>query len=110
MTNADRRLLLTWALLMGLTFLTGLAGVGGAERIGWLWLSVLGGVTVVKARLILARYLRLEQAPGFLGGFTTSIVVVVAVVGLSFALLSKPLVSATPGGAAKPAPTLVLPR
>ena len=110
MTRVDRRLLLTWAVLMGLTFLTGLAGVGGAERIGALWLAVLAVVTVVKARLILARYLRLEQAPGFLGGFTTSIVVVVAVVGFSFAEITKPLVSTTPGGGAKPAPTLVLPR
>lgn len=100
--SANPRLVLTWAVLMGLTFLTGLAGVGGASRLGVLWLGVLAMVTVVKARLILARYLRLEVAPSFLSGFTTSVVAVVAVVGLSVALISKPLVSSSPTVPMKP--------
>lgn len=103
----DRRLLLTWALLMGLTILTGLAGGAvGADKLGAAWMAVLGIVTVVKGRLILARYLRLEQAPGFLGGFTAAVVVTMAVVTLSFMVISRPLVAAKPFAAP---PTLVLP-
>ncbi len=100
--SANRRLLLTWAMLMGLTFLTGLAGVGGADRLGVLWLAVLAVVTVVKARLILARYLRLEVAPSFLGGFTASVVAVVALIAVSVALISRPLIAPSHGLAPKP--------
>ena len=88
---STRSLLLTWAALIGLTVLTGLAGVGGAEGLGPLWLGVLAVVTVFKARLILARYLRLAQAPSFLSGFTTSVVVVIAVTTLGVVLIREPL-------------------
>ena len=92
----DRPLYLAWALLMGLTLLTGLAGVGGAEHLGPLWLAVLAVVTVFKARVILARYLRLAAAPSFLGGFTAAVVAVVLLVSLSVMVLTKPLMSAKP--------------
>lgn len=94
-----QRLILTWGLLMGLTTVTGLAGVGGGEKLGALWLAVLAVVTVVKARLILARYLRLERAPSFLGGFTTAVVATVAIIALSFMVLTRPLMPAKPGAA-----------
>lgn len=92
-----RRLITTWGLLMGLTVLTGLAGVGGGERIGAAWLAVLAAVTIVKARLILARYLRLERAPSFLGGFTTAVVATVAIIAVSFMVLTRPLMPVKPG-------------
>ncbi|MER2605991.1 MAG: cytochrome C oxidase subunit IV family protein [Siculibacillus sp.] len=101
----NRRLILTWALLMGLTVATGFAGgVGGAQHLGALWIAVLAVVTVVKARLIFARYLRLEQAPAFLGGFTSAIVVTVALVAVSFMVITKPIMPPKPGPAATVAP------
>ncbi|MCE1237195.1 MAG: hypothetical protein LWW93_12665 [Hyphomicrobiales bacterium] len=97
---SDRRLVLTWTLLMGLTFVTGLASAMlDAHRLGALWLAVLALVTIVKGRLILARYLRLEQAPGFLGGFTASIVVVMMVVTLSVMAIREPLLIKRPAAA-----------
>lgn len=102
----DRRLVVTWALLMGLTFVTGLASAMlDAHRLGALWLGVLALVAVVKGRLILARYLRLEQAPGFLGGFAASIVVVMAVVTLSVIAVREPITLKRPT-AAPPATAL----
>lgn len=84
---AVRRLLITWALLMGLTTLAGVAaGVSGDARPGALALAALAVVVVAKCRLILARYLRLEQAPGFLGGFTAAVAMVMAIVTFVFAV------------------------
>lgn len=83
---AVRRLLVTWALLMALTTLAGVAaGVSGDARPGALALVVLAIVVVAKCRLILARYLRLEQAPSFLAGFTAAVAVVMAIVTFVFA-------------------------
>ena len=104
-----RRLVVTWALLMGLTILTGIAGVGGAEALGAAWIAVLVVVSIFKGRLILARYLHLERAPSFLGGFTASVVAMMAIVGVSFMVLKKPLMPPRPGVAAPSvvsAPTL----
>jgi len=82
-----RRLLVTWGLLMGLTGLAGFcAAVGGTSRPGAVWLFVLAVVTVVKARLILSRYLRLEAAPSYRAGFTAAVASVIAIVTLTFIL------------------------
>ena len=92
-----RRLLLTWAVLMGLTLTLGLTGdVVHPTRLSAIWLAVIGVVTVTKARLVLARYLRLETAPAFLSGFTGALAMTVAVIVVSFALLHQPLVGAKP--------------
>jgi hypothetical protein len=89
-----RRLVLTWVVLMGLTTALGFAGdVLHASRLGIAFLAVIGVVTLVKARLVLARYLRLELAPGFLSGFTGALSVTVAVIVLSFAVIHQPLVA-----------------
>ena len=80
---SERPLLRAWALLMGLTLLTGTAGVGGGEQLGSIWLAVLALVTILKARIILARYLGLAGAPSYLAGFTTAIVAVIALIALS---------------------------
>ena len=104
---SDRRLILTWALLMGLTVVTGIAGgVMDTARLGALWLPVLALVTVIKGRLILARYLRLERAPGFLGGFTTAIAAAVVLVTVSFMVISKPLLTIRPIGVVAPSSTV----
>ena len=92
-----RRLLLTWTILMGLTIALGVSGdVAHPTRLSAIWLAIIGVVTVTKARLVLARYLRLETAPSFLSGFTGALVMTVAVIVLSFALLHQPLVKPKP--------------
>ncbi|WP_333822372.1 hypothetical protein [Pinisolibacter sp.] len=101
-----RHLVLTWAVLMGLTTALGFAGdVLHASRLGVAFLAVIGVVTLVKARLVLARYLRLELAPGFLSGFTGSLAVTVAVIVLSFAVIHQPLVAKPFAGAPIERPT-----
>ena len=87
-----RRLVVTWALLMGLILVVGLAG-GALETHGGSapWLAVLGGATVFKARLILARYLRLAEMPAALSGFVASVFAVVALVAVSVALVRTPI-------------------
>ena len=102
-----RRLILTWAILMGLTTALGLSGdVAHPTRLSALWLAVIGLVTLTKARLVLARYLRLETAPSFLSGFTGALVMTVALIVVSFALIHRPLVEKP---APRPPATLVLP-
>jgi len=102
-----RRLLLTWALLMGLTISLGVSGdVVRPTRLSALWLAIIGVVMVIKARLVLARYLRLEIAPGFLSGFTGALATTVAVIVVSFALLHQPLVTKPGPRPPPPAPTL----
>lgn len=106
MHSDTRRLVLTWAVLMGLTTALGFAGdVLHASRLGVAFLAVIGIVTLVKARLVLARYLRLETAPGFLSGFTGALAVTVAVIVLSFAVIHQPLVAKpfTGGSVERPA-------
>ena len=94
---SDRRLVLTWGILMGLTVVTGLASsMLGLHSLGALWLAVLAVVTVAKSRLILARYLRLEQAPSFLGGFTAAVVVVMLLVTVSVMAIREPLMPKRP--------------
>jgi len=100
-----RRLILTWAILMGLTTALGVSGdVVHPTRLSAAWLALIGLVTVVKARLVLARYLRLEVAPSFLSGFTGALVATVAVIVLSFALLHQPLMRKGPIVPAMPPP------
>lgn len=91
-----RRLVLTWVALMGLTGALAVSGdVVHPTRLGPLWLAVIGLVTVTKARLVLARYLRLEVAPSFLSGFTGALVGTLAIVVVSFALIHRPLIAET---------------
>ena len=102
MHTETRRLILTWGLLMGLTLALAVSGdVVHPTRLGIAWLAVIGVVAVVKARLVLARYLRLEVAPGFLSGFTGALAVTVAVIVVSFAVIHQPLMR-RPGPAAPP--------
>ena len=101
-----RRLILTWVILMGLTLALGVSGdVAHPSRLSGLWLAVIGLVMVVKARLVLARYLRLATAPSFLSGFTGALAATVSVIVLSFALLHQPLVKPMPGASARPVAT-----
>lgn len=100
------RLFLTWAMLMGLTFAAGLVNAGlETGRYGALLVLALGLATIAKARLILARYLRLETAPSWLSGFTVPIVAVVAIVGLSVIAVREPFLR--PVGAPHAAPAVV---
>ncbi len=93
-----RRLVATWALLMGLTALAGYAaGVAGDGKPGALALAALAVIIVAKARLILSRYLRLGQAPSALAGFTAAVAAVMIIVTLVFisGLELKPAVHRT---------------
>ena len=107
MLPETRHLIATWGILMGLTVALAVSGdVVHPTRLGALWLALIGVVALVKARLVLARYLRLEVAPGFLSGFTGVLAVTVTVIVLSFAVIHEPLVrgSILPTPAAMPAP------
>ena len=105
-----RRLLLTWGLLMVLTIALGVSGdVARPTRLSAVWLAVIGLVMLVKARLVLARYLRLEVAPAFLSGFTGALAMTVAVIVVSFALLHQPLLPPKAPHAPPPAPSLLAP-
>lgn len=101
-----RRLVLTWGMLMVLTTLAGVAaGVSGKARPGSLALVALAVIIVAKSRLILARYLRLEQAPGVLAGFTAAVATVMAIVTLVFVVdleLKSPARPATPPASQSP--------
>lgn len=106
-----RRLVLTWVTLMGLTLALAVSGdVAHPTRLGALWLAVIGLVTATKARLVLARYLRLEVAPSFLSGFTGALVATLAIVVVSFALIHKPLVPEQKPRPAPPSIGATLPR
>lgn len=76
------RLTRTWLLLLVLTGLTtlvsgfsGIAAVFGLLFLAWL-----------KARLILARFLHLDAAPGWLGAFTFPLAIWLVAIFLLFAL------------------------
>lgn len=80
-----RRLVTSWLWLMALTALAGLfAGLSQAGQPSRLALAALGVVIVAKARLILARYLRLDGVPGVLTGFTMAVAAVMGIVTLTF--------------------------
>lgn len=89
---------------MALTLMTGLsAGVAGTSPPGTAGTLALAVVTIAKARLILARYLRLRVAPGFLAGFTAAVFAVMAIVTLTFVVSFK--LPPRPGPAASPVPS-----
>lgn len=80
-----RPLLVTWALLMALTALAGVAAdVTGRGTPGALALAALAAIIIAKTRLILSRYLRLSQAPAALAGFTAAVAAVMIIVTLVF--------------------------
>jgi len=80
-----RGLVASWLWLMALTVLAGIfAGLPQAGQPSRLALAALGVVIVAKARLILARYLRLEGVPGVLTGFTIAVAAVMGIVTLTF--------------------------
>jgi hypothetical protein len=80
-----RRLVASWLWLMALTVLAGVfAGLSQAGQPSRPALAALGVVIVAKARLILARYLRLEGVPGVLAGFTMAVAAVMGIVTLTF--------------------------
>jgi hypothetical protein len=81
MSPIQRRLIIAWATLMGLTLAIGLAGdVTRASRLGWVGLVAIALVTVAKTRLVLADYLGLRRNPGALVGMTAAIALTLAVV------------------------------
>lgn len=91
---AGRSLVKTWLALMGLTVLAGLfANAGGEARPDAWALVALAAVTALKARLILARYLHLDRVPAFLSGFTAAVMIVVAVVTVTFIVDLRPPVA-----------------
>lgn len=104
---AFRPLVLTWAVLMALTAFAGLAaGVTAREPPGAAGLTLLAVVTALKARLILSRYLRLGEAPAFLAAMTAAVVVVLAIVTLSFVVDFRVAPLSSPKAAAAAATSL----
>lgn len=85
MTSDTRRLVIVWAVLIGLTALTGFAGrVTGQANLTVVFLALLGIVSMIKARLILAHYLDLRRAPGWNRAFGAVLyALIVLVYGLS---------------------------
>jgi ABC-type transport system involved in cytochrome c biogenesis permease subunit len=82
----SRRLITTWLALVCLMAVAGLAsGLGGSGAPGLLALAVLSVATIAKARLVLARYLRLATVPAVLSGFTIGIAAIVILVTMAVA-------------------------
>lgn len=105
-----RGLMLVWLSLMALTLLTGVsARVGDAAHPGAMGLVLLAGVTIVKARLILNHYLRLNLAPSFSTGLTVAFAAVLALVTASFLIPFRspvqPVRSDTPPPASMTSPS-----
>lgn len=73
MTADIRRLLLVWAGLSTLTVATMISGgATSASEVGALGLAVMLAAAAVKVVLVLAHYLDLRHAPGWLAGFRTA--------------------------------------
>ena len=85
--GSTKGLIAAWVILMLLTGATAVAGkVGAATHLGPIWLGALALVTLFKARMILTDYLGLYRAPGWRGGFTMALVLVIgAAFGLAIA-------------------------
>lgn len=67
--NLSKPLLRTWGLLVGLSLLAALATQIPMAR--WMAAAAILMLALFKARIILARYLDLHRAPGWLTGATT---------------------------------------
>src|SRR6266700_3385819 len=84
-------LLAVWAALMALTLLLAIAGdVGHASRLGPIWILLIALAVAAKARLVLGVYLGLSAAPAALSGFTSAVVLALAIVVASFLVFPTP--------------------
>lgn len=84
-------LLRAWAALMTLTVVLAFAAdVSHASRLGLVSIAMIALAVVVKARLVLGVYLGLRVAPGALAGFTSAVVIVLAIVVGSFVIFPTP--------------------
>jgi len=84
-------LLQAWAALMALTMFMALtADVSHASRLGPIWIGLIALVAVVKARIVLGAYLGLNRAPSALSGFTSAVVIALAIVVASFVFFPTP--------------------
>lgn len=87
----ERPLLLTWAVLMALSALGAFgAWLADGETLRLAGLGAIALVTLFKARLILADYLELSRAPGWLAGFTVAIFLLLAMIFGLIALVPAP--------------------
>lgn len=87
----ERSLLLTWAVLMTLSALGAFgAWLADGETLRLAGLGAIALVTLFKARLILADYLELSRAPGWLAGFTVAVFLLLAMVFALIALVPAP--------------------
>jgi len=91
MRKTVHSLLAAWAMLMALTLALALAAdVGHASRLGPIWIGLIALVAVVKARIVLGAYLGLNRAPSALSGFTSAVVIALAIVVASFVFFPTP--------------------
>jgi heme/copper-type cytochrome/quinol oxidase subunit 4 len=90
-------LIRSWAILMGLSLATMLAGrVGEDLTLGPLWAMALLGVAGIKARLILARFLNLQQASGdWNSAFTVFLVILQTALLVAFLAVNLPVFNQT---------------
>jgi uncharacterized BrkB/YihY/UPF0761 family membrane protein len=91
MKNTTSSLLINWAALMALTLVLAVAGeVVGSTRPGAIGICVIACVAALKARIVLRSYLGLFRAPGALGGFSSAVFVLLALVAVSFLIFPTP--------------------
>lgn len=96
-------LFLAWLFLMALTGSVGaLASLEGGKP-GFLAFVLVGALTIIKARVILSRYLRLGPGPGFLPAFTVVAVAIMAISVLALKVEIPPLKLPRPGAASSSA-------
>jgi len=86
-------LIRSWAILMGLSLATMLAGrIGEDLTLGPLWAMALLGVAGIKARVILAHFLNLRQASSdWNQAFTIVLVILQVSLLISFLVVNLPV-------------------
>ena len=91
MASKAKTLLFAWAALMALSLVLAVAGdVSHASRLGAAMLLAVVIAAATKAHLVLRFYLGLRAAPGALAGFTSAVVVTLALVAASFLAFPTP--------------------
>ncbi len=87
MNEAEKSLLRAWGVLMALSIALAVAAESARpQRFVLAWTAIVALVALYKARIVLAAYLGLRQAPSVLAGFSAAIAVILAIAVASFAL------------------------
>lgn len=91
MSRSARHLAKAWIALMALTAALALvADARNDTHLGVVAATAVAAAVTVKSRIILRDYLGLKSSASALGGFTTAVAAIVAIVALSLALQLLP--------------------